>query len=503
MLNMSNWSPELKAMYKKNPPGGLGLPSAVPQRPAGPSLAENSTLLNPDETLGQRGLAPHAGSSLGMPSLAHQRPAGPPLTAHSPLLNPGETLGQPRVRRAAVSRPGEGATVDQNAKAMRNPPAGETRYTPQQGRFHKIDADKGYTDNLSEFEPVYQQWKDYYQRTGQTVRKDDQWHQWPARMQDYYDDWFQQQSAGPGEVEGDPNLPQSGPSFFQVMDDYFKQLKLAQRDDPNYVPPGGGGGTPNPDVRQNIPGIYPEAVAQYKHAKWTPDEQKFMMQEVAPSIGDHRSAEQEGQTLADDLSGGDYDVGDLMSPGVEAQTTGKPDASVYDPVLKHAMDSVIDRYQREIMPSIGDEAQAYGQYGGSRQGVAEGLAAQGLEKTLGDMSARMNLGAYTDAQSRVIPATQARAGLKKTSSDDRLAHRKAGLSQRAANTKASDDFINRMLKYSRYGTDNDAQALERYLNMLQLGSPGPSSTQSQPQFRNKNAELLGILGTVASLFAKK
>ncbi|MCM8884551.1 MAG: hypothetical protein LC541_14865 [Candidatus Thiodiazotropha sp.] len=486
-------------MYKKKNPGGLGLPSAVPQRPAGPSLAESSTLLNPDETLGQRGLAPHAGASLGMPSLAPQRPAAPPLTAHSPLLNPDETLGQPRVRRAAVSRPGERATVDQNAKAMRNPPAGETTYTPQQGRFQEIDAHKGYTDDLSEFEPVYQQWKDYYQRTGKNIiMKDDKW---PARMQDYYDDWFQQQSKGRNDVEADTSLPQSGPSFFQVMDDYFKQLKLAQRDDPNYVQ--AGGGPPNPNVRQKVPGIYPEAMAQYKHAKWTPDEQKFMMQEVEPSIGDHRTSEQEGQALADDLSGGQYDVGDLMSPGVEAQTTGKPDASVYDPVLKHAMDSVIDRYQREIMPSIGDEAQSYGQYGGSRQGVAEGLAAQGLEKTLGDMSARMNLGAYTDAQSRVIPATQARAGLKKSSSDDRLSHRKAGLSQRAANTKASDDFINRMLKYSRHGTDNDAEALKRYLNMLQLGSPGPSSTQSQPQFRNKNAELLGALGTVASLFVKK
>lgn len=57
---------------------------------------------------------------------------------------------------------------------------------------------------------------------------------------------------------------------------------------------------------------------------------------------------------------------------------------------------------------IGDQAQAYGQYGGSRQAVAEGIARGRLDQTLGDISARMTSEAYgqgLDATARGLQLT--------------------------------------------------------------------------------------------------
>lgn len=500
MLNRANWSPALEAIYQKKHPDGLAHPSLdVPPRqpvPVSPS--------HPGEMLGQQALGQPDGPlmGMGMSSPVSPRPQTPAPRPHMPAFMRFRRKASPTpapqslIPSQAVSTPDPGATTDKNAQAVLSPPTDKTRYSTLHGQFQKIDADKGYTDDLSTFEPIFQQWKDYYARTGKPFIQT--YNQWPQRMKDYFTAWRGQHS-GTG-VEADPNAPPSGLSFFQEMDDYFKKLKLAQRDDPNYVPAGGAPGQGGPaNIRHDIPGIYPEAMLNYKASKFKPDEQKFMTQEITPSIQTHRTVQQASQAIADDLSGGDYDVGDLMSPGLEAQTTGKPDATVYDPVLKQAMDRVIERYDRDIMPSIADQAQAYGQYGGARQGVAEGLAAQGLEKTLGEMSARMNLEAYKEAQSKVIPATQARAGLKKATLQDRLSNREKALMQRSARTQEADDYIDRMLKYWRHGTDVDADALKRYLGMLQLGSPGPSTTQTQPQFRNKKAEWLGMLGALGSL----
>lgn len=505
MLNMANWSPELKALYQKKYPGGGASASPMSRpRPISPSMAAPPGLgALPEDMLGQRALPQASDPYLGMPGPASS-PMEPSLA--SSLARPRQA--PTRIRREtdipqptqASLNPGTDATVDDNALANVNPPPSNTGYTRLQKKFQQIDADKAYTDQLSLFEPSYQKWRDYYTRTGKTPWKfQEEGSQWPQRMQDYYDAWTQvYYPDGIGSVAGDPNNNASVPSLFEEIDAYLKKLKLAQRDDPNYVPAGGDNGGETM-TRQAIPGVYPEAMRNYKGSKFTPDELKFLMQEITPSIQTHRTAQQEGKTIADDLSGGRYDVGDLMSPGLEAQTTGQPDPSVYDPVLKHAMDSVIERYQRDIMPGISDEAQAYGQYGGSRQGVAEGLAAKGLEETLGGLSARMNLEAYKDAQSRVIPATQARAGLRKSSLQDRFSNRERALLQRSARTQEADDYVKRMFKNWRYGPDTDSDALTRYLSLLQQGSPGPSTAQTKPQYRNKTAEILGMVGTLASL----
>jgi hypothetical protein len=65
-------------------------------------------------------------------------------------------------------------------------------------------------------------------------------------------------------------------------------------------------------------------------------------------------------------------------------------------MIESAQNDQTQDFQRNIMPAISDRAQATGGYGGSRQGVAQGIAAEGLLEAQGDVTARLLSNAYRD-----------------------------------------------------------------------------------------------------------
>lgn len=76
-------------------------------------------------------------------------------------------------------------------------------------------------------------------------------------------------------------------------------------------------------------------------------------------------------------------------------------------VIDRTKTGVIDDYQRS-MAGIGDQAVNMGAFGGSRQGVLEGMATQGLYDTLGDVQYR----GLQDAYNQGLGATVQEMGLK-------------------------------------------------------------------------------------------
>lgn len=83
--------------------------------------------------------------------------------------------------------------------------------------------------------------------------------------------------------------------------------------------------------------------------------------------------------------------------------------------------SLTDNLQRNIMPGIRSNAVLAGQYGGSRQGVAEGLAMSDLTKQLNNSNTQFGLGAtaasssalansYENGQNRSLAAAQGLSG---------------------------------------------------------------------------------------------
>lgn len=83
-------------------------------------------------------------------------------------------------------------------------------------------------------------------------------------------------------------------------------------------------------------------------------------------------------------------------------------------MIQAAQNDLVQDYQRNIMPGIADRAQAVGGYGGSRQGVAEGIAAEGLLEALGDVETHLLSDAYRQSlgqQRAAWGAAPAMAGL--------------------------------------------------------------------------------------------
>lgn len=58
--------------------------------------------------------------------------------------------------------------------------------------------------------------------------------------------------------------------------------------------------------------------------------------------------------------------------------------------IQGASRPVIENFQNNILPGIGQEAVTAGGYGGSRHGIAEGLAAQGVTRQVGDIASSMS-----------------------------------------------------------------------------------------------------------------
>jgi len=83
-----------------------------------------------------------------------------------------------------------------------------------------------------------------------------------------------------------------------------------------------------------------------------------------------------------------------------------------NPALAAATDAAIrplvQQFQQQIIPNIGREAVAAGQFGGTRQGIAEGIAGQELIAQSGDVSARI----ASDAFQQSLQAMTATLGLQ-------------------------------------------------------------------------------------------
>lgn len=90
--------------------------------------------------------------------------------------------------------------------------------------------------------------------------------------------------------------------------------------------------------------------------------------------------------------------GQQMAPGMQFLTSGQaldPNSNV---ALRSATEAAvrpfIENFQTSILPGIASDAITAGGYGGTRQGIAEGLAAKALMQQTGDITANMANSAY-------------------------------------------------------------------------------------------------------------
>lgn len=191
-----------------------------------------------------------------------------------------------------------------------------------------------------------------------------------------------------------------------------------------------GGSAANGDM-PGVLGIFPEAQRLYEQSGWTPEMQKMSEmynQEVlarasSPNMG-------YAQSGAGDVMRGAYDsnfgpVASINSPSVDMTAarrgqgvlnptnamynllSGKPDNQYLDKQAGAITDQLTRNLNENVMPGIRSEALISGQYGGSRQGIAEGLAASRLNQDLAPALTGMYAGAHENAQQRMFGTANA------------------------------------------------------------------------------------------------
>ena len=316
-------------------------------------------------------------------------------------------------------------------------------------------------------------------------------------------------------------------------------------------------------------GIYPAAQNQFQQGGWSPT-----MNGISDYEKNNISARMPGQNqqftnTANSLLGGGYDFKstpmwtpdaqfykDNMAKNVNSQSvdptqafgsfgaadptralqqslSGQVNTSTLDPVVNNAMRRMTENFNEQVMPGINQGAVAAGQYGGSRQGIAQGLAAKGLAYGMGDTAANMYNSAYQDAQSRMTGTANNMAGLAVNNSQQN-ANRDLSAQQFNAgqlndmlkfgvntqqqgarfdinnqNADARDNVQNRLTGLNTVNAGNQNQDynanqwmtneqapnaynwnnLNNYSNVIQRGNNG--STTTSPYFTNPAANAFG------------
>lgn len=172
-----------------------------------------------------------------------------------------------------------------------------------------------------------------------------------------------------------------------------------------------------------------------------------------------------------------------------------------NPALRAATEAAIrpltENFQNVILPGIRGEAITAGGFGGSRQGIAEGLAAQGLTRQIGDVSATIQANAFQEslnAMTRALFAAPQTAQLPLLPS---RAIEAVGAQRQAFGQAQLSEEVQRFLaeQLIPFATAQDVAALA-------FGIPGGSvtSTSTLPGGQSNNLATFIALASLAAPF---
>lgn len=291
-------------------------------------------------------------------------------------------------------------------------------------------------------------------------------------------------------------------------------------------------------------GIYSQAQKLYQNQGWSPQMQSLA--DAQKQTVSNRTPGQVAQfnSLSQGLLGGEYDpnvqrVGSvnaqMVDPAqafgslgaanpagsIQQMLSGQANTSALNPVVNNAMRRMGENFNEQVMPSINQGAVAAGQYGGSRQGIAQGLAAKGLAYSMGDTAANLYNNAFNTAQSNMYGTANNMAGLglsnalsnanrdltaRTTNADisfrnnaqeaalaqQQLSNQMQGLNLGQSANQLGDQAYQQQMGLLDTGNQYDWNNLNRYASIIQPGSGIGGATSSQ---QNATASpMSGLIG---------
>lgn len=148
------------------------------------------------------------------------------------------------------------------------------------------------------------------------------------------------------------------------------------------------------------------------------------------------------------------------------------------------------------LSNIRNSSQDAGQYGGTRQGIAEGIAMRGLANSMGDVVAKMGSDAYgkgLDASGKALVAAPVAmsAAATPTSWESAIGSQQDMRTQQA---------LNRDADITQWGMNADWTPLRNYANIIYGGgSSGSTSTANTPTYGPQGPSTLSQIGTLAGI----
>lgn len=230
----------------------------------------------------------------------------------------------------------------------------------------------------------------------------------------------------------------------------------------------------------------------------TPFQEKYLTDifgraKTATKVGPDTSGFATGQQeAADAFRGFAGNAGGFLAPAQQAQNfllTQSLDPAT-NPNLQGYLDMVNNRlntqYQNQVVPGLRGGAVEAGNVGGSREGIAQGLAAQGLLQAQGDASSQIAQGAYGQGLNAITQGLSQTPGLVN-----------AGLAAPEALTKASG----LQASADQAGYQGELQNLQNYLNLVSGNYGGTTTTTGPGSDTGGLAGLAGLASSAAGIYS--
>lgn len=184
----------------------------------------------------------------------------------------------------------------------------------------------------------------------------------------------------------------------------------------------------------STPGVLPESMKQYQAGGWTPGMQDLTSNQYNTVGARTQNQAASSWQLGADLLNRQYDPTITAASSVHAQTvdptqafgslgaanptgsiqqmlTGQVNTQYLNPLANSLTALSNQNLQQSVLPSINNEAFAAGQYGGTRQGIAQGVAIGNAQTGLNNSIANLYNNAYQQAQNNMYGTANNMAGL--------------------------------------------------------------------------------------------
>lgn len=256
------------------------------------------------------------------------------------------------------------------------------------------------------------------------------------------------------------------------------------------------------------PGIFPEAQRLYQQQGWSQEMQDLVNQQ-GQNVANRAGQVEQAYGVGNAALAGAFDpnvqrVGNISGPdsiraksvdptqafasmgaanpigAIQQMLTGQVNTSALDPVVQSAMRRLGEGFNEQVLPNIRGNAVAAGQYGGSRQGIAEGLASRGLLYSMGDVASGMYNNAFNTAQQNMYGTANNMAGLSLSNSQANADRDLSAQISNASNQLATQQFN------ANLGIQNNQQAMQLALQQLANRAQGLNTLGTGNALQDQN-----------------